>query len=130
MTTSRGLLLFTTDIDPAMEEEFHRWYEDEHIPERMAVPGFLTARRFRAIEGGPKYLALYDLESPEVLASEPYLRLTGDNKSAWPPGVQETGEAAAGGSVPCGGAPPGGGGGEPIALVNRHLDDAAFHHRK
>jgi hypothetical protein len=49
----------------------------------MAVPGFLTARRFRAIEGGPKYLAVYDLESPEVLASEPYLRLTGDNKSAW-----------------------------------------------
>jgi hypothetical protein len=83
MTTSRGLLLFTTDIDPAMEEEFHRWYEDEHIPERMAVPGFLTARRFRAIEGGPKYLAVYDLESPEVLASEPYLRLTGDHKSAW-----------------------------------------------
>ena len=83
MTTSRGLLLFTTDIDPAMEEEFHRWYEEEHIPERMAVPGFLTARRFRAIEGGPKYLAVYDLESPEVLASEPYLRLTGDNKSAW-----------------------------------------------
>jgi hypothetical protein len=66
-----------------MEEEFHRWYEDEHIPERMAVPGFLTARRFRAIEGGPKYLAVYDLESPEVLASEPYLRLTGDHKSAW-----------------------------------------------
>jgi uncharacterized protein DUF4286 len=83
MTTSRGLLLFTTDIDPAMEAEFHRWYEEEHIPERMAVPGFLTARRFRAIEGGPKYLALYDLESPEVLASEPYLRLTGENKSAW-----------------------------------------------
>jgi hypothetical protein len=49
----------------------------------MAVPGFLTARRFRAIEGGPKYLALYDLETPEVLASEPYLRLTGENKSAW-----------------------------------------------
>jgi hypothetical protein len=83
MTTSRGLLLFTTDIDPAMESEFHRWYEEEHVPERMAVPGFLTARRFRAIEGGPKFMAVYDLESPEVLASEPYLRLMGANKSAW-----------------------------------------------
>jgi hypothetical protein len=83
MTTSRGLLLFTTDIDPAMEAEFHRWYEEEHIPERTAVPGFLTARRFRAIEGSPKFLALYDLESPDVLASEPYLRLMGANKSAW-----------------------------------------------
>jgi hypothetical protein len=83
MTASRGLLLFTTDIDPAMEGEFHRWYEEEHVPERIAVPGFLTARRFRAIEGGPKFLALYDLESPDVLASEPYQRLVGANKSPW-----------------------------------------------
>ena len=83
MTTSRGLLLFTTDIDPTMEPEFHRWYEEEHITERMAVPGFLTARHFRAIEGGPKFLAMYDLESPEVLASVPYLRLMGADKSAW-----------------------------------------------
>ncbi len=83
MTTSRGLLLFTTDIDPAMEPEFHRWYEEEHIPERMGVPGFLTARRLRAIEGGPKFLALYDLESLQVLASAPYQRLMGSNKSAW-----------------------------------------------
>lgn len=83
MTTSGGLLLFTTDIDPALEAEFHRWYEEEHVPERMALPGFLSARRFRAIEGAPKFLALYDLESPDVLASEPYLRLMGANKSAW-----------------------------------------------
>jgi hypothetical protein len=83
MATSRGLLLFTADIDPALEPEFHRWYEEEHIPERMAVPGFLTARRFRAIEGGPKFLAIYDLETPDVLASEPYLRLIGANKSPW-----------------------------------------------
>ena len=41
--TKPGLLLFMTDIDPAHESEFHRWYEEEHIPERMAIPGFLTA---------------------------------------------------------------------------------------
>lgn len=79
----RGLLLFTTDIDRALEDEFHRWYEEEHVPERMAIPGFITARRFRAIEGGPKYLALYDLESPAVLESEPYRRIVGAGKSPW-----------------------------------------------
>jgi hypothetical protein len=72
-----------TDIDPALEVDFHRWYEEEHLPERMAIPGFLTARRFQAIEGAPKYLALYDLESPAVLQAEPYLRITGANKSPW-----------------------------------------------
>jgi hypothetical protein len=72
-----------TDIDPANEADFNRWYEEEHLDERMAIPGFINARRFQAIEGGPKYLALYDLESPEVLQSAPYQRIVGPNKSAW-----------------------------------------------
>ena len=81
--TKPGLLLFMTDIDPAHESEFHRWYEEEHIPERMAIPGFLTARRFQAIEGAPKYLALYDLESPDVLRSSDYQHVVGAGKSPW-----------------------------------------------
>ena len=58
----KGLLLMMTDIDPANEADFNRWYEEEHLDERMAIPGFINARRFTALEGGPKYLALYDLE--------------------------------------------------------------------
>ena len=65
----QGLLLVMTDIDAANETDFNRWYEEEHLDERMAIPGFINARRFTAIEGGPKYLALYDLESPKVLQS-------------------------------------------------------------
>lgn len=83
MTNERGLLLFMTDVNPVLEDEFNRWYEEEHLPERMAIPGFLSARRFRCIEGGPKYLALYDLESAAVLQSPPYLNIMGANKSAW-----------------------------------------------
>lgn len=83
MTHDRGLLLFMTDINPALEDEFNRWYEEEHLPERRAIPGFLSARRFRCIEGGPKYLALYDLESPAVLQSPPYLKIMGASKSPW-----------------------------------------------
>ncbi|MFY9877786.1 MAG: hypothetical protein WCD65_03780 [Pseudolabrys sp.] len=58
MTTSQGLLLVMADIDPAIERDFNQWYEQEHLSERMAIPGFLRARRFTAIEGSPKYLAL------------------------------------------------------------------------
>ena len=72
-----------TDIDPANEADFNRWYEEEHLDERMAIPGFINARRFTALEGGPKYLALYDLESPEVLQSAPYRHIVGAGKSAW-----------------------------------------------
>jgi len=35
------------------------------------------------LRGGPKYLALYDLESPEVLQSAPYQHIIGAGKSAW-----------------------------------------------
>ncbi|MGE0827822.1 MAG: hypothetical protein AB7O04_00525 [Hyphomonadaceae bacterium] len=73
----RGLLLVMIDVDPAHEEEFNRWYEEEHLPERRACPGFLTARRFVAVDGAPKYLAIYDLESPDVLETEAYKKIYG-----------------------------------------------------
>jgi len=79
----QGLLLVMTDIAAADEADFNRWYEEEHLDERMRIPGFLNARRFTAIEGGPKYLALYDLESPEVLQSAPYRDVVGAGTSAW-----------------------------------------------
>jgi hypothetical protein len=79
----KGLLLMMTDIDAADEADFNRWYEEEHLDERMRIPGFINARRFTALEGGPKYLALYDLESPDVLQSAPYRHVVGAGKSAW-----------------------------------------------
>jgi hypothetical protein len=81
--TKQGLLLVMADIDPANEEDFNRWYEEEHLDERMGIPGFINARRFMALEGSPKYLALYDLESPDVLQSAPYRQIAGAGKSAW-----------------------------------------------
>lgn len=77
----RGLLLVMLDIDPKHEDELNRWYTKEHLAERLNCPGFLTARRFVSVEGKPKYLAIYDLESPEVMQSEAYKRIR--YSSAW-----------------------------------------------
>ena len=74
--TPRGLLLVMMEVPPEHEDELNRWYDEEHLPERVACPGFLSARRFTALEGSPKHLALYELESPDVLNSEAYRRLT------------------------------------------------------
>jgi hypothetical protein len=81
--SGRGLLLVMTDVDPDRESEFNRWYEEEHIRERLSIPGFLRARRFVAVEGRPKYLALYDLSSPEVLQSEEYHRRRNEGATEW-----------------------------------------------
>jgi hypothetical protein len=73
--TSPGLLLAITDIPAEIEAEFNEWYDTEHVPERLAVPGFRAAQRYRAIEGAPAYQALYDLDSPAVLDTPAYLKL-------------------------------------------------------
>jgi hypothetical protein len=73
--TNRGLLLTLTEPPPGMEEEFNAWYDEEHLPERLAIPGFRSARRWVADvpPGQGKYLATYELDSPAVLSSPAYL---------------------------------------------------------
>jgi hypothetical protein len=46
---------------PGFEGRFHHWYDTEHVPVRVALPGFLRARRYRALEGRPEFLAIYDV---------------------------------------------------------------------
>ena len=72
---SRGLLLTMTEPPSAMEEEFNAWYDTEHLPERLAITGFRSAKRWVAdvAPGGGKYLATYELDSPSVLHSAEYL---------------------------------------------------------
>lgn len=71
----RGLLLTLTEPPPAMEEEFNVWYDEEHLAERLAIPGFRSALRWVADvpPGAGKYLATYELDSVEVLSSPAYL---------------------------------------------------------
>jgi hypothetical protein len=75
-------LLVWTDIDPAHEADFNKWYDREHMDERVAIPGFAFARRFLRIGPGRKYLALYRTESLAVFDSAPYRRAF-DNQTQW-----------------------------------------------
>ncbi|WP_213739029.1 DUF4286 family protein [Bradyrhizobium sp. dw_411] len=68
----KGMLLTSMDIDPSDEAEFNRWYDREHLEERVAIEGFLEARRYIAHQGAPKYLSLYSTETFEVLLSPAY----------------------------------------------------------
>ena len=68
---------------PEATEEFHAWYDTEHIPQREAVKGFITAIRFVCTEGWPKYVAVYDLDSASVLDGAEYRAIGGENLSPW-----------------------------------------------
>jgi hypothetical protein len=68
----KGMLLTSMDIDAADEADFNRWYDREHLEERVAIEGFIEARRYVAHTGSPKYLCLYSTETIEVLDSPAY----------------------------------------------------------
>jgi hypothetical protein len=78
-----GMLAVTMQPPDGMEEEFHAWYDTEHVPEREAVPGFVSAARFVCAEGWPLYIACYDLTALSVLKDEAYQRIGGKNLSVW-----------------------------------------------
>ena len=82
--TRRGLLLTITEPPATMEEEFNAWYDTEHLVERLAIPGFRSARRWvmDCPPGQGKYLATYELDSLSVLSSREYLSRF-ENQSPW-----------------------------------------------
>ena len=82
--SSDYLFLASMDVDPDHEAEFNEVYDTEHVPLLREVPGVVSIARFRAqeltlliggerrtvqIEGEPRYTALYEIASPDVLVS-------------------------------------------------------------
>ncbi len=80
---AKGILLVAFDYSTAHEDEFHDWYDLEHIPERQRVPGFGLCERWISSTNPTQAVATYDLESLSVLASEPYKAIAGENLSIW-----------------------------------------------
>ncbi len=80
---AKGILIATMDFSAAPEDEFHDWYDLEHIPERLRVPGFLNADRWIGNDNPKISVATYDLDNVEVLKSPAYLTVGGDNGSPW-----------------------------------------------
>jgi hypothetical protein len=62
------------DIPAEHEAEFNRVYDTEHFPMLSKVPGVRSAARYRlehsTVPGMPRYLTIYELDSPEVTKSE------------------------------------------------------------
>jgi hypothetical protein len=63
----RLISVVTTDIDAKVEEGYNEWYE-QHIRDVMDVPGWIRARRYRCLDGEPRYMSVYDISSSEYAA--------------------------------------------------------------
>jgi hypothetical protein len=80
--SGRGVLAIWNGIAEEAEADFLAWHVREHIPERVAVPGFLRGRRYVALRGEPRYFNFYETTSPADLAAPAYLERL-DRPSDW-----------------------------------------------
>lgn len=67
---SNLVYVVAVDMEPDWEAEINRWYAEEHIPALLSVPGYIGARRYVAVDGEPKYLNWYEIDSLETFRSE------------------------------------------------------------
>ncbi len=93
MAKKQALIFIKLEPPEKKEAEWNNWYNSKHIPDRLAIPGFIAARRFIKLEGipkgfsiagEPKYLSLYDLTDINVLKDERYTKLR-EKEAALPP---------------------------------------------
>ena len=61
------------DLVPEAKEDFREWHNRQHVPERLSIPGFLRARRLVALQGGPEFYTLYELDQIDTATSNGYL---------------------------------------------------------
>lgn len=66
-------MLLSFDVATDAIAEHDRWHTHEHLPERLAIPGFLRGTRWVASQGSPRYLVVYEVESLATLQSAAYL---------------------------------------------------------
>jgi hypothetical protein len=78
-----GLLVVRMGPTAQDEEEFNAWYDFEHIPQRLALPGFLNGERYVCLQGAPKYVAIYDLRDTAVITGRDYLAEAGHHFTPW-----------------------------------------------
>ncbi|HEY7869370.1 MAG TPA: hypothetical protein VIF59_09085 [Methylomirabilota bacterium] len=98
---TRYLFSAAMDVDPAQERLFNEVYDREHVPSLLTVPGVVAVSRYErqplmmsiggelktiVIEGAPKYGALYEIESPEVLVSAAWAKAV--EVGRWPAQVR------------------------------------------
>ena len=67
-----GLLIVWADIPAEKEDDFNRWYNEEHLAELLSVPGVLNAARYEATSSGPKHMAVYELENSAVVDTDDF----------------------------------------------------------
>lgn len=83
MTKTMGLMTAWVHVPPEREDEFNDWYNREHLPQVVALPGFVRSRRYRVENAKPKYLAWYDVADENVEPGADFQRFAAHPTPWW-----------------------------------------------
>ena len=68
----KAALAMWWDVSAEARAELEHWHAHEHFPERLAIPGFLRASRWTAVDDGEGFFVMYELQDHAVLGSAAY----------------------------------------------------------
>jgi hypothetical protein len=95
--TGKWIFTAAMDVEPDKEALFNEVYDQEHVPTLSRVPGVISVTRLKLdtlritmggetktidSQGAPRYAAIYELESPDVLTSPAFARAV--DQGRWP----------------------------------------------
>lgn len=77
-----GLIAIWADIVAEGVETYYAWHDNQHVAERVGIPGFIRGRRYVAVEAAPRWYMMYETVSPEVQVGTDYLNRL-NNPTEW-----------------------------------------------
>jgi hypothetical protein len=77
MSNEAFVHIVRVDIDSAHEATFNVWYDETHVPDILACPGWLSAKRFVSIGDGPKYAAVYEVAGQWAFETPEFAKVRG-----------------------------------------------------
>ena len=84
---AKYLFVVMMDVAPDVEAAFNEVYDTEHIPALLKVPGIRSAARYRTkTEGVARYVALYEMDRPDVPESDAFKRAA--DSGTWPHSIR------------------------------------------
>ncbi len=81
--TNRAILMVLMEPPVYLEPQFHDWYDTELIRAHLRVPGILAGSRWICVDGWPRHMAFYELESLAALQHDAYRAISGTGFSPW-----------------------------------------------
>jgi hypothetical protein len=84
------LLIVTAEIDPEVEDNWNKWYDEVHLPDATACPGVHGGQRYVTMQDGVTtdhgaktvattkvYTTIYEIDGPEVMETKEFQAMRG-----------------------------------------------------